>query len=84
MDIRGHRTKVGRNEPCPCGSGKKYKNSQPEFLPDSAEQIARSIEVAGVRDKLDQAFRTAIARVREHPQRSSGPATNEAKEGDSL
>lgn len=21
----GHRTKVGRNEPCPCGSGKKYK-----------------------------------------------------------
>ncbi len=25
MDIRGHRTKVGRNEPCPCGSGKKYK-----------------------------------------------------------
>ena len=21
-----HSTKVGRNEPCPCGSGKKYKN----------------------------------------------------------
>ncbi|MBK9320663.1 MAG: SEC-C domain-containing protein [Bacteroidetes bacterium] len=20
------RTKVGRNEPCPCGSGKKYKS----------------------------------------------------------
>jgi len=22
--VRGHR-KIGRNEPCPCGSGKKYK-----------------------------------------------------------
>ena len=24
--IRNHGDKVGRNEPCPCGSGKKYKN----------------------------------------------------------
>jgi preprotein translocase subunit SecA len=24
--IRNRREKVGRNEPCPCGSGKKYKN----------------------------------------------------------
>ncbi|MHB1426490.1 MAG: preprotein translocase subunit SecA [Gemmataceae bacterium] len=24
--IRNHREKVGRNDPCPCGSGKKYKN----------------------------------------------------------
>jgi preprotein translocase subunit SecA len=23
--VRGER-KIGRNEPCPCGSGKKYKN----------------------------------------------------------
>jgi len=22
----GSRLKVGRNDPCPCGSGKKYKN----------------------------------------------------------
>jgi uncharacterized protein YecA (UPF0149 family) len=22
--VRGHR-KIGRNDPCPCGSGKKYK-----------------------------------------------------------
>ena len=21
-----HKAKVGRNDPCPCGSGKKYKN----------------------------------------------------------
>lgn len=24
--IRENSTKVGRNDPCPCGSGKKYKN----------------------------------------------------------
>ena len=24
--IRNRREKVGRNDPCPCGSGKKYKN----------------------------------------------------------
>jgi preprotein translocase subunit SecA len=24
--IRNRNKKVGRNEPCPCGSGKKYKN----------------------------------------------------------
>ena len=23
---RGKKEKVGRNDPCPCGSGKKYKN----------------------------------------------------------
>ena len=24
--IREHNKKIGRNDPCPCGSGKKYKN----------------------------------------------------------
>ena len=24
--IRNRGAKVGRNDPCPCGSGKKYKN----------------------------------------------------------
>jgi uncharacterized protein YecA (UPF0149 family) len=24
--IKSGETKVGRNDPCPCGSGKKYKN----------------------------------------------------------
>jgi preprotein translocase subunit SecA len=24
--IRNREAKVGRNDPCPCGSGKKYKN----------------------------------------------------------
>ena len=25
MDLAAERWKVGRNDPCPCGSGKKYK-----------------------------------------------------------
>ena len=24
--IRNRKEKIGRNDPCPCGSGKKYKN----------------------------------------------------------
>ena len=27
--IRNRGERVGRNEPCPCGSGKKYKNCRP-------------------------------------------------------
>jgi preprotein translocase subunit SecA len=26
ITVRRETPKVGRNEPCPCGSGKKYKN----------------------------------------------------------
>ncbi|MGH9717376.1 MAG: SEC-C metal-binding domain-containing protein [Candidatus Acidiferrales bacterium] len=24
-EVRNIKTKIGRNDPCPCGSGKKYK-----------------------------------------------------------
>ncbi len=35
-----------------------------EFLPDSPEQIASTIEAAGIKEIIDQAFRTAIVRSR--------------------
>jgi len=35
-----------------------------EYLPDSAEQIAQSIDMTGQRDKLDLSFRAAIERSR--------------------
>jgi len=41
-------------------------HSCPEFLPDSAEQIAHSIDMTGLRAKIDQAFQVAIARSRRH------------------
>ncbi|OGO14674.1 MAG: hypothetical protein A2Z02_02955 [Chloroflexi bacterium RBG_16_48_7] len=36
-----------------------------EFIWDSQEQVTRSIEQIGYRDKLDQAFKAAIARAKE-------------------
>ena len=39
-------------------------------FPDSAEQIARSMEMTGLQGKLHQAVQTAIARARECSQRS--------------
>lgn len=59
------------------------KRRSPEFLADSAEQIAESIDRAGLRDKITQAFTAAIARARGYPQSSSGPAINEDSEIDS-
>lgn len=34
--------KVGRNDPCPCGSGKKYKKCHPGEY-DTAARLARSL-----------------------------------------
>jgi len=59
------------------------KRNDLEFLPDSAEQIARSIDMTGLRDKIGQDFEAAIARARGHPQSSSEPAINEDSEIDS-
>ena len=55
---------------------RRGKRNELEFLSDSAEQIAHSIDMTGLRAKIDQAFQTAIARARGHPQSSSEPAIN--------
>lgn len=55
----------------------------PEFLPDSPEQIAQSIDKTGLRDKITQAFQAAIARASEHRDRSCELAINETKDVDS-
>jgi preprotein translocase subunit SecA len=36
--VRGHR-KIGRNEPCPCGSGKKYKQCHGKLYIKQKEKI---------------------------------------------
>ena len=58
------------------------KRNDLEFLSDSAEQIARSINMTGLRTEIDQVFAAAIARVGGHPQRSFGQAVNETREVD--
>ena len=40
------------------------------FFPDSHEQIARSMEMTGLRGKLEEVVQAAIARARECSQRS--------------
>ena len=42
---------------------RRGKRNDLEFLSDSAEQIARSIDMTGLRTEIDQAFEAAIARV---------------------
>jgi len=46
----GHKVKIGRNEPCPCGSGKKYKNccgAVSDTPMQATEQINRMIAYKG-------------------------------------
>ncbi len=62
---------------------RRGKRNDLEFLSDSAEQIALSINMTGLRTEIDQAFVAAITRARGCLQRSFGPAINEAREVDS-
>jgi bifunctional DNase/RNase len=41
-----------------------WKKSYSEFLPDSPEDIAHSMDAQGLRGKIDRAFQNAVARVR--------------------
>ena len=59
-------TKIGRNDPCPCGSGKKYKqccgrgDASQEVAPDSHEYaVARAMAWLG--QNHQKAFGTALA-----------------------
>ncbi len=61
---------------------RRGRTRRPEFLPDSPEQIARSINLTGLRTEIDQAVRAAIARAREQPRKSYVPTIDEAREVD--
>ncbi len=61
---------------------RRGKRNALEFLSDSAEQIACSINMTGLRTEIDQAFAAAVARAGGHPQRSFGPTVNETREVD--
>ena len=61
---------------------RRGKRNDLEFLSDSADQIARSINMTGLRTEIDQAFAAAIARTGGHPRRLFGQAANETREVD--
>lgn len=65
--------KVGRNDPCPCGSGKKYKKccgELQEYLEPTIDPFTRiSNLMTAVKLKLDQFYEREIKRVRRELQR---------------
>ena len=58
------------------------KRNPLQFLPDSPEQIAESIDRTGLRDKLNEVFQAAIARAKENQQEPAQPAIDETRKGD--
>ncbi len=64
----GGRQKVGRNDPCPCGSGKKYKKccllKESAPAPDSTAPRQPAVDsiYQGLQEKLDVYSRAAIHR----------------------
>jgi hypothetical protein len=68
--------------PLPPPKQARKGNAFLEFLTDSPEQIAESIDRTGLRGKLEQAVQAAIARARGSQQNSVEPAVNEVREAD--
>jgi SEC-C motif len=71
--------KVGRNEPCPCGSGKKYKNCHMKTeLPAGKKKFTASIMKPERKqiDLMERTFGSAIERTKapvESEERPSVP-----------
>jgi hypothetical protein len=67
------RLKVGRNDPCPCGSGKKYKKCcgmLADFIDSTDDSFTRSNKLmTAVKLKLDNYFGNAIKKIRQDTQK---------------
>jgi len=65
-------SKIGRNDPCPCGSGKKYKNCclSLEGVVDRNEKpfVRYSQLIATIKVKLDQHYDSQIRKMRKSLQ----------------
>ena len=64
-------------------SRSSYEYPHLEYMADSAEQIAESIDRTGLWDQLCEAFQAAIARVNKSQQKSDRPTIDETRKGDS-
>ncbi len=66
------KAKIGRNDPCPCGSGKKYKNCC-LVIEGIAQVSAKPFDryntlMASLKMKLDQNYQTQIKKIRKPMQ----------------
>lgn len=72
--MSGKRKKIGRNEPCPCGTGKKYKSCcyDKAFNWVTAEDgsIAREVPLS---DKSRELLQAQVERFKEKFGREPGP-----------
>ncbi len=66
------KTKIGRNDPCPCGSGKKYKNCCIAINSDAGADLFTRYNqtIADVKLKLDVEFKSGIKKIRKDAQQS--------------
>lgn len=73
--------KVGRNEPCPCGSGKKYKQCcwTKDTTPLQKKKFTAKVISSGG-PKKDEALQEAIQTEMNLMERAFGPAIEQAKE----
>jgi len=75
--------KAGRNDPCPCGSGKKYKKCcQPK---DEAAEHEELLKEQAKREERNAARRTELQRIKEQAfAELLGNAHDNAEEDDEL
>ena len=72
--IRDH-AKVGRNDPCPCGSGKKYKKCCIWFFPDcNISQFTRNLLYENFWKKFKNIIlKTTLKLIRIHNENTLSP-----------
>jgi len=74
-NVRASRTKVGRNEPCPCGSGKKYKKccwgKRFDWVIDEKGNICREVPIDD--PEMMAALHRMADEFRKEHGRDSGP-----------
>lgn len=66
------KSKLGRNDPCPCGSGKKYKNCCIALEESAgADLFTRYSQlITGIKMKLDQENKAEIKKIRKSAQQN--------------
>ena len=75
--------KIGRNDPCPCGSGKKYK--QCCFLTKGGQGVKRKLTAKWINqpkptDLMERTFGAAIKEMEKHSDTAAEKKSEDKKE----
>jgi len=73
--------KIGRNDPCPCGSGKKYKNchlGQSVEAPPKLKFKAKLLSQPPQINLMDRTFGEAIDEAKKHEKPPIPPGLGES------